>query len=58
MPKEKFVIVKERIKIFFSNEFGTKKIMGDLKTIIWYLTLSRKLLSLPLFLMVCFKLNL
>jgi len=40
MPKEKFVIVKERIKIFFSNEFGTKKIMGDLKTILWYLTLK------------------
>jgi len=40
MLKEKFVIVKERIKNFFSNEFRTKKIMGDLKIILWYLTLK------------------
>ena len=25
MLKEEFVIVKERIKIFFSNKFGTQK---------------------------------
>ena len=28
MFKEEFVIVKERIKIFFSNEFGTQKNHG------------------------------
>ena len=42
MLKEKFVIVRERIKFFSSNEFGTHKIMGDLKIILWYLILKQK----------------
>ena len=31
MFKEKFVIVRERIKFFFSNEFGTHKNHGRFK---------------------------
>jgi len=34
MLKEEFVIIKEREKSFFSNEFGAKKNTGELKIIL------------------------
>ena len=41
MLKEKFVIVRERIKIFFPPmNLEHIKIMGDLKIILWYLILK------------------
>jgi len=36
MLKEEFVIVKERENNFFPMNFEVKKIMEDLKIILWY----------------------
>ena len=40
MLKEEFVIVKERKKFFSPMNLELKKIMGDLKIILWYLILK------------------